>query len=124
MISTTIEGNITTYTSDNGRKVVVERIAPDLFNITCDNGKPFECDTLVGASAAIRSYLSAIPMQEFLQQYKGLLNQKGLAESAGRSINYMSHVATGRRPTSANLNKAIEESLRELGRKLMDINII
>lgn len=124
MIKTTNEGNVFTYESDNGRKVIVEQIGNDCYNVTCDNGQPFECGSLECAQEAIRLHLNAMPMKIFLNRFKGLVNQKGIAKAAGKSINYMSHVATGRRPSSDELNKAIEEALRELGKQLININII
>ena len=114
------------YRSDNGRCAIVRhyfyRIEAEChahdekYNITFHSQEE--------ATTYLRDFLRAMPMQEFLQKYKGILNQKGLAKIAGRSVNYMSHVATGRRPTSEELNKAIEKAVRDLAKDLSTINII
>lgn len=122
MIEKIQDVGMTTYTSDNGHRAIVIH-QKDRIHIQAD----YICEeftTQEEATAYLREILHAIPMQEFLQKYKGILNQKGLAKIAGRSVNYMSHVATGRRPTSEELNTAIEKAVRDLAKELSTINII
>lgn len=126
MITKTENNGSICYSSDNGQKAVVVHRQGHIEVIAYEgeekNIKIFSDQEK--ATAHLRDFLRAMPMQEFLQKYKGILNQKGLAKIAGRSVNYMSHVATGRRPTSEELNKAIEKAVRDLAKDLSTINII
>lgn len=123
----TIQGvGMTTYESDNGYIAVVKKFKDhiEISTFAHDEIHNISCATHEKATSYLRDFLHAMPMQEFLKKYKGILNQKGLAKMANRSVNYMSHVATGRRPTSEELNKAIELAVRDLAKDLSTINII
>lgn len=126
MITTIKDVGMTTYISDNGRRAIVKHFKDriEIASFSHDEIHNISCVSHEKATAYLRDFFHAMPMQDFLQRYKGLLNQKGLAKMANRSVNYMSHVATGRRPTSDELNKAIEQAVRDLAKDLLTINII